>query len=407
VVLAIQNLALNDTNKSKLVAGGVLPLLVKCFTADSHVNIPLYVTGALWNLAFNADNKTKMIAEPGLVDLMKRLQSHASKEVCQNASGVLFQLFGHEHHHKTDNTHTKAEGGDRYDNDKKVQDKGKDKAVSMERKDESDEKKSSSPGNWDVMMSYNWASQDIIVLVARKLQQAGLRVWLDVDQMSGSTLDAMAAAVEGAKIVIVGVSKKYKDSASCRTEAQYAFQLGKQIVPLMMQSGYKADGWLGALLGTTLWFDCTTQPKMEESFPGFFREVKKFVDRPDMVVPSGSAPAAEQPTHGHGALISSSSSSLSASASSASASSSSSSLSAPPAAAKWTIDDVCSWLTSNAMSQFVKTVRKHELDGKAMVTLASMMINAMDLNVLNRELGIGRFVDQLKFTAAIKTLLDT
>ena len=42
---------------------------------------------------------------------------------------------------------------------------------------------------------------------------------------------------------------------ACRTEAEYAFQQRKLIVPLIMESGYKATGWLGALMGTRLYFD--------------------------------------------------------------------------------------------------------------------------------------------------------
>ncbi len=78
-------------------------------------------------------------------------------------------------------------------------------------------------------------------------------LWMDVDSMSGSTLEAMALAVEGAVAVIVIVSPAYKRSAACRTEAEYAYQLKKPIVPVKNQP-YSADGWLGALLGTKLYF---------------------------------------------------------------------------------------------------------------------------------------------------------
>eukprot|EP01045_Picozoa_sp_COSAG04_P027049 COSAG04_NODE_3884_length_2450_cov_5.538069_1_plen_816_part_11 len=37
-------------------------------------------------------------------------------------------------------------------------------------------------------------------------------------------------------------------------EAQYGLQKKKAMVPLMMQEGYEADGWLGLLLGTSLWY---------------------------------------------------------------------------------------------------------------------------------------------------------
>ena len=42
------------------------------------------------------------------------------------------------------------------------------------------------------------------------------QVWMDVDDMQGSTLAAMAKAVEDADIVLVCYSQRYKDSDNCR-----------------------------------------------------------------------------------------------------------------------------------------------------------------------------------------------
>jgi hypothetical protein len=64
----------------------------------------------------------------------------------------------------------------------------------------------------------------------------------------------MAEAVDGASVVLFGVSLEYKESANCRLEANYAHQQQKPLIPLMMQRGYVAKGWLGLLLGTALWF---------------------------------------------------------------------------------------------------------------------------------------------------------
>ena len=55
-------------------------------------------------------------------------------------------------------------------------------------------------------------------------------------------------------MMVYGVSRSYKESANCRLEAQYAYQREKEMVPLMVEDGYTADGWLGLLLGTRLWF---------------------------------------------------------------------------------------------------------------------------------------------------------
>ena len=37
-------------------------------------------------------------------------------------------------------------------------------------------------------------------------------------------------------------------------EAQYALQKKKPLIPLKLTQGYEADGWLGLLLGTLLWY---------------------------------------------------------------------------------------------------------------------------------------------------------
>ena len=61
--------------------------------------------------------------------------------------------------------------------------------------------------------------------------------------MKGSIMDAMSDAVEGAEVVLYGVSRGYKESANCRLEATYAHQQELDMIPLMMQKSYKPQGW--------------------------------------------------------------------------------------------------------------------------------------------------------------------
>jgi hypothetical protein len=104
------------------------------------------------------------------------------------------------------------------------------------------------------MVSYNWDHQDVIMRVVGSLQSRGYLVWVDTEQMKGATVDTMALAVEGSAVVLIGVSRAYKESSNCRMEAQYALQKKKPLVPLMLVEGYEADGWLGLLLGTSMWY---------------------------------------------------------------------------------------------------------------------------------------------------------
>ena len=73
-----------------------------------------------------------------------------------------------------------------------------------------------------VMASYNWDHQETILRVVASLQDRGYLVWVDTEQMKGATVDTMALAVEGSAVVLIGVSRAYKESSNCRMEAQYA-----------------------------------------------------------------------------------------------------------------------------------------------------------------------------------------
>eukprot|EP00041_Stephanoeca_diplocostata_P034940 m.1213884 g.1213884 ORF g.1213884 m.1213884 type:complete len:257 (+) comp24603_c0_seq5:2090-2860(+) len=75
---------------------------------------------------------------------------------------------------------------------------------------------------YDIMLSYSWANQPEVLRVLSALQERKYRVWIDVEQMYGSTVDAMADAVENSRVILYGVSADYKASAACRT-ASYKY----------------------------------------------------------------------------------------------------------------------------------------------------------------------------------------
>ena len=109
-------------------------------------------------------------------------------------------------------------------------------------------------------MSYNWSHQGIVKRINAALQGRGYATWIhhlndvDIEKMQGSTVEAMSAAVEDAVVVVYGITQTYKESANCRLEAQYAMQQEKNLVPLLLEEGYKPAGWLGMLLGVRLWY---------------------------------------------------------------------------------------------------------------------------------------------------------
>jgi len=105
------------------------------------------------------------------------------------------------------------------------------------------------------------------VEITKHLRKEGFKVWFDLDEMSGSTLESMAEAVESSSVILVCMSHKYKESANCQLEGEYAFKKKKIIIPLMMQSKWEPDGWLGAIAGTKLYFSFS-DPRYQASLEG-------------------------------------------------------------------------------------------------------------------------------------------
>ena len=229
----LSRLAINDTNKRVLGEKGAIQVLVSIIKTSNDNGEKASAVNALWVLAFDENNKKAIIQDKETLDILRRLQQSDDQEVQKAAAGALWELEG-----KTarNSEMTKATGN-------------------------------------HVMISYQWNSQEVLVEVKNRLQASGYRVWMDLEQMGGSTLEAMAKAVENASVVLVCVSHQYKESPNCRSEAEYAYQLRKNIIPLMMQQNYKPDGWLGMIVGTKLWIDLRNSFNVEAAIEKLKKEL--------------------------------------------------------------------------------------------------------------------------------------
>ena len=230
----LSHLAINDANKNILGQNGVIPVLISVIKTSNEDEEKASATRALWMLAFDNNNKEKVRQEEGAMDILHQLQQSKNSEVQKAAAGALWEL------------------------------EGKTARQSSE--------KIESTGN-HVMISYQWDSQEVLVEVKNRLQASGYRVWMDLEQMKGSTLDAMAEAVENASVVLVCVSRRYKESQNCRSEATYAYDLKKDIIPLMMERNYKGDGWLGIIVTGKMWFDFQSKHVLEQSVTKVIKEL--------------------------------------------------------------------------------------------------------------------------------------
>lgn len=65
----------------------------------------------------------------------------------------------------------------------------------------------------------------------------------------------MAEAVEKSEFVLLCVSDSYKRSVYCQAEAEYAFRCKKHLLPCIVRQGYRADGWLGLVIGSRIYVE--------------------------------------------------------------------------------------------------------------------------------------------------------
>ena len=62
-----------------------------------------------------------------------------------------------------------------------------------------------------------WSVQETIKRIVASLAKRKYTVWFDLINMKEDIVDSMAEAVDGADLVLVGVSRLYKESANCST----------------------------------------------------------------------------------------------------------------------------------------------------------------------------------------------
>ena len=68
-------------------------------------------------------------------------------------------------------------------------------------------------------------------------------------------MQAMADAVENSEFIMMCMSDSYKRSVYCQAEAEYAFRCKRHLLPVIVRQGYRADGWLGLIIGSRIYVD--------------------------------------------------------------------------------------------------------------------------------------------------------
>ncbi|KAK6476774.1 hypothetical protein HHUSO_G23263 [Huso huso] len=330
-----------EKNKIKMFQAGAIPKLMLMMESGSSRE-KIFAIKVVWQLAFHQTTREKLKENSDLMKLLEELSKDSDSGVSNTAQGARWVI------------------------EKQAEEKSKTK------------RESSQPETTGhVMISYQWENQKVMLEVNKRLQSVGIKVWMDVEHMAGSTLQAMAEAVEKAYVVVICISPKYKESPNCRTEAEYSFQLRKEMIPLMMQRNYKPDGWLGAVLGTKLWVDFTQKSIFEESMNQLIKLI------------GGYAPLSNDAVKGP--IVPSNANQQMANKS-------------VPVVSTWTKEDVAAWLKENKLDFCLTLFAAY--DGPLMHQLQQLRKEAPDFffKSLRRDIGFSSLTEILQFIDALEKL---
>ncbi|XP_070208360.1 myb-like protein X [Littorina saxatilis] len=231
---------------------------------DREIEVCIY---CLWLLSFNKDCLNKMAAKQ--VMWQKEIRKAKDSTTCKRDQDKADEILEHIKKH-----------------------------LDHERQKKAKKKQKVPDANLGhVMLSYNWGSQPIVTQIRDFLKAEGINTWMDIPNMTDKKdllTQRMADAVEGAAIVIIGVTEKYFNSRNCKYEANYAHQEEKPLLFLKLQKNYRPKGWLGFIQSTELFFDFTKEGT--GCFDKKSQELLKYIRQILKVPASSKTPDAKENT---------------------------------------------------------------------------------------------------------------
>ena len=147
----------------------------------------------------------------------------------------------------------------------------------------------------DAFITHNWSDDSRernnhlrVAKIVKRLQELGLKVWFDGEQMKDAIQQQMCDGIDSSRVVIVCVTELYIDKVAgkglegardnCLFEFRYACdkKAGK-IIPIVMDDACKTSadwhGPVGGSLGGTLYYPCWDDAKFEEDVQSLYKAI--------------------------------------------------------------------------------------------------------------------------------------
>ncbi|KAJ3316486.1 hypothetical protein HDU76_001755, partial [Blyttiomyces sp. JEL0837] len=137
---------------------------------------------------------------------------------------------------------------------------------------------------YDVMLSYEWTTGKALVqIIKRELENRGIRVWFDEEQMHANMYERMAEAIANSSVVTPILTVAYSKSANCKRELSYAGDLKKHIEPARaLNKNEKLERWVELITAGTIYYDFSEalndRSKLEDSITALCNSIERHLE---------------------------------------------------------------------------------------------------------------------------------
>ncbi|XP_072028525.1 uncharacterized protein [Amphiura filiformis] len=320
---AINQLAINDDVKNAIENEGGIPFIIQMLQDNFSAQEQKVAAEALWNLSF-IDSLRKSDILQATIPTLKKLTKSKHKELRGVCASALFEIQGEV---------TIDPSSSPSSNTPRSPPPSYQEAIS-------EPDPSNANRSVQVMISYQWDSQERAVQIRDRLVATGYKVWMDVTNMRGDILSAMADAVQKSDVILICMTEQYKDSQSCRSEASYAYKLNKKrnkkIIPLLLQDGYEPDGWLGLLQGMDLYYAFHSDDQLNKNMGELLKAIGEYSGGDEVDGPIGQSRKEMQGASPNASPIKQGN----------------------PNAGAWSREEVQSWLKDNELTELCEKFRR-------------------------------------------------
>ena len=217
---ALYRLSINDKTKPLIYQTFEMNVILKVIIIEGNNLEKEYALKLLYQLCFDASVRDKVFSEDKqlvnyLVDFNKKQYTKEDRISKKMVKGILW--LKKQYFKEPDNSERHKKSGDisalnQFIRGLKLPElNGDELAVEKEEKEEESvgKSKATSDSHTDlqqighIMISYNKECRELCLKIKKELENDGHRIWIDVEDISGSSLEAMAKAVENSICVLV------------------------------------------------------------------------------------------------------------------------------------------------------------------------------------------------------------